>query len=98
MVLPANIMCGIFGIVYGDHRKELGTILVEAGKRLIYRGYDSVGCAVINNGKIDLRKDVGSIEDVSKEYNFKEMEGIRGIVQLRWQPSAALQKGMHSPI
>jgi len=37
-------MCGIFGIVT-DAEQQLGTILVPAGQRLSYRGYDSVGCA-----------------------------------------------------
>jgi glucosamine 6-phosphate synthetase-like amidotransferase/phosphosugar isomerase protein len=37
-------MCGIFGIV-AKREQLLGEILVEAGRRLSYRGYDSVGCA-----------------------------------------------------
>ena len=52
-------MCGIFGIVT-DKEQPLGPILVEAGRRLAYRGYDSVGCATLwSDGTIDLRKDVG---------------------------------------
>jgi glucosamine--fructose-6-phosphate aminotransferase (isomerizing) len=77
-------MCGIFGIVTRDVQ-NLGTILVEAGKRLSYRGYDSVGCATLSqNLKIDLRKDIGKVEEVANQYNFQEMSGNRGIVQLRW--------------
>ena len=50
-------MCGIFGIV-SDHDRELGDLLLEAGRRLAYRGYDSIGCATIDGkGEIDLRKD-----------------------------------------
>jgi len=78
-------MCGIFGIVLRERRADLGEILVRAGRRLSYRGYDSVGCATLcGNGIIDLRKDVGSIEQVSKALNFFEMTGDRGICQLRW--------------
>jgi glutamine---fructose-6-phosphate transaminase (isomerizing) len=76
-------MCGIFGYVTNQD-EELGPILIEAAKRLTYRGYDSVGAATLNNGKIDLRKDVGKVETVSQKYNFAEMRGQRGITQLRW--------------
>ncbi len=76
-------MCGIFGYVTNKD-VELGPILIEAAKRLTYRGYDSVGAATLNNGRIDLRKDVGKVETVSQKYNFAEMRGQRGITQLRW--------------
>ena len=76
-------MCGIFGYVT-NKELELGPILVEAAKRLTYRGYDSVGAATLIDGKIDLRKDVGKVEAVSLKYNFAEMRGQRGITQLRW--------------
>ena len=77
-------MCGIFGIVT-KKEQNLGSILVEAGKRLSYRGYDSVGCATMkNDGSIDLRKDVGKVEDVAERHQLSDMTGRRGIVQLRW--------------
>jgi len=78
-------MCGIFGIVFKRDREDLGELLIKAGRRLVYRGYDSVGISTINSeGKIDLRKDVGKLEEVSKRLNFPEMKGKRGIIQLRW--------------
>ncbi|RPI92986.1 MAG: glutamine--fructose-6-phosphate transaminase (isomerizing) [Chloroflexi bacterium] len=76
-------MCGIFGYVTNKEEK-LGPILIEAAQRLTYRGYDSVGAATLNNGTIDLRKDVGKVETVSEKYRFAEMTGSRGITQLRW--------------
>jgi glutamine---fructose-6-phosphate transaminase (isomerizing) len=77
-------MCGIFGIVT-EKEELLGPILVEAGRRLSYRGYDSVGCAVLHgNHPVVLRKDVGKIDDVAKKYNFEELSGSRGMIQLRW--------------
>jgi len=76
-------MCGIFGIVTNQDR-DLGPILIEAGRRLAYRGYDSVGCATVSANGIDLRKDVGRIDEVSARLHFTEMRGQRGIVQLRW--------------
>ena len=76
-------MCGIFGIVT-ENDEALGPILVDAAKRLTYRGYDSVGAATISGGEIDLRKDAGKVEAVAEQYNFAEMRGQRGITQLRW--------------
>ena len=77
-------MCGIFGIVAGEER-ELGPILIEAGRRLSYRGYDSVGFAVIGeDGAVDLRKDVGRVDEVAGRYDVASMRGRRGMVQLRW--------------
>ncbi len=86
-------MCGIFGIVV-EREQPLGEILIEAGRRLSYRGYDSVGCATLReDGTIDLRKDVGKVDEVAGRLRFAEMVGQRGIVQLRWAtfgaPSAA---------
>jgi glucosamine--fructose-6-phosphate aminotransferase (isomerizing) len=92
-------MCGIFGIITREEQ-TLGPILIEAARRLSYRGYDSVGCATVAaappgsgtpqqqrysaGGSIDLRKDVGCVDDVSARLNFAEMRGGRGIAQLRW--------------
>jgi glucosamine--fructose-6-phosphate aminotransferase (isomerizing) len=77
-------MCGIFGIVT-EKEERLGPILVEAGRRLSYRGYDSVGCALLHEeNPVILRKDVGKIDEVSKKYNFEELSGSRGMIQLRW--------------
>jgi len=77
-------MCGIFGIIL-DREDILGTTLVEAARRLAYRGYDSVGCATISpDGALDLRKDVGRLDDVSARLDLPAMRGSRGIAQLRW--------------
>lgn len=76
-------MCGIFGYVT-NQETELGPILIAAAERLTYRGYDSVGAATLNDGKIDLRKDTGKVDSVAAKYNIAEMRGQRGITQLRW--------------
>lgn len=76
-------MCGIFGYVTNTE-ESLGPILIEAAQRLTYRGYDSVGAATLNDGRIDLRKDVGRVDSVAARYNIAEMRGQRGITQLRW--------------
>jgi len=77
-------MCGIFGIVTKE-TQNLGPILIGAGERLSYRGYDTVGAATLpQEGKIDLRKDAGKVQEVAEKYNFKDMCGDRAILQLRW--------------
>lgn len=77
-------MCGIFGIVLPDDQ-PVGQILIEAGHRLSYRGYDSVGCATLSsNHSIDLRKDVGKVDLVAERLLINEMKGQRAILQLRW--------------
>ena len=77
-------MCGIFGIAFKDFREDLGKILLQAGRKLTYRGYDSVGMAAFSHDSLELRKDVGEIEEVNKKYNFNKLKGNKGIVQLRW--------------
>ena len=64
--------------------RTLGPILIEAARRLTYRGYDSVGAATLNGKTIDLRKDTGRVDEVASHYNIAEMTGSRGIAQLRW--------------
>ena len=77
-------MCGIFGIVTKENQ-NLGPILIGAGERLSYRGYDTVGAATLpQDGEIDLRKDAGKVQEVAKKYNFEDMTGDRAILQLRW--------------
>jgi glucosamine--fructose-6-phosphate aminotransferase (isomerizing) len=78
------VMCGIFGIVYSSEH-PLGEVLTAAAKRLAYRGYDSVGAAaVMADGTIDLRKEVGRVQEVADKLRFNELTGLRGIAQLRW--------------
>lgn len=77
-------MCGIFGIIFKEKRSDLGQILLAAGRRLTYRGYDSVGIGVFDDSKAELRKDVGKIEEVAAKLGFEEMQGYKGIIQLRW--------------
>ena len=85
-------MCGIFGIVTREVT-ELGPILVGAGERLSYRGYDTVGAATLpREGEIDLRKDAGRVQEVAEKYNFAEMTGDRAILQLRWATFGAPSK------
>jgi len=90
-------MCGIFGIVTKE-TQNLGPILIGAGERLSYRGYDTVGAATLpQEGEIDLRKDAGKVQEVAEKYNFKEMSGDRAILQLRWATFGAPSQANSQP-
>ncbi|MHA1908781.1 MAG: glutamine--fructose-6-phosphate transaminase (isomerizing), partial [Candidatus Thorarchaeota archaeon] len=84
-------MCGITGIV-SRSRNDIGSILVECSRKLTYRGYDSVGVAAVHNGKVDLRKNVGTVDIVDSELGLSMMPGDRGIAQLRWATYGAPTK------
>jgi glucosamine--fructose-6-phosphate aminotransferase (isomerizing) len=61
-------------------------ILIEGLKRLEYRGYDSAGVAVITDGKLQIRKDVGKISALEAEIVKNPIDGTPkiGIAHTRW--------------
>lgn len=75
-------MCGIIGIV--GCKERLGKMLLKGIKRLEYRGYDSVGMATLDNGKIEVRKDVGEVDKVNERVKLEKMEGYLGMAHSRW--------------
>lgn len=83
-------MCGIFGCI--SKNEKVAPIILDALKRLEYRGYDSVGQATIHEGKLFIKKDVGKIEKVHKDLNFFEMQGYIGIGHTRWATHGAPSK------
>lgn len=74
-------MCGIVCYV-GD--KQAKSILLEGLKRLEYRGYDSAGLAVQNNGVISFERAVGRIGDLERKIGRRAMQGTCGIAHTRW--------------
>lgn len=74
-------MCGIVGVL-GNH--EAAPILVEALKRLEYRGYDSAGIATINSGTLDRRRAVGKLVNLSDLLVHDPLAGKAGIGHTRW--------------
>ena len=74
-------MCGIVGVL-GNH--EVAPLLVEALKRLEYRGYDSAGIATINEGRLDRRRAVGKLVNLSDLLVHDPLPGKSGIAQTRW--------------
>ncbi|EEB85102.1 glutamine--fructose-6-phosphate transaminase (isomerizing) [Roseobacter sp. GAI101] len=79
-------MCGIVGIL-GQH--EAAPILVEALKRLEYRGYDSAGIATINNGHLSRRRAVGKLVNLSDLLVHEPLAGKSGIGHTRWATHGA---------
>jgi len=75
-------MCGIIG--YAGHR-QAAPILLEALKKLEYRGYDSAGMAVIDQDAIQLRKTRGRLQLLANmTSDGKSMPGSMGIGHTRW--------------
>ena len=75
-------MCGIIGYV-GE--QEAAPILLEGLARLEYRGYDSVGIAVLgNDGEIAVHKRVGKLDRLSSSLGNDLPPGRLGIGHTRW--------------
>ncbi|MEM7090520.1 MAG: glutamine--fructose-6-phosphate transaminase (isomerizing) [Pseudomonadota bacterium] len=79
-------MCGIVGVL-GDH--EAAPILVEALKRLEYRGYDSAGIATVNEGALGRRRAVGKLVNLSDLLVHDPLPGKSGIGHTRWATHGA---------
>ncbi|KRS14605.1 glucosamine--fructose-6-phosphate aminotransferase [Roseovarius atlanticus] len=79
-------MCGIVGVL-GKH--EAAPILVEALKRLEYRGYDSAGIATINDKRLDRRRAVGKLVNLSDLLVHDPLRGKSGIGHTRWATHGA---------
>ncbi|KQI72818.1 glucosamine--fructose-6-phosphate aminotransferase [Loktanella sp. 5RATIMAR09] len=87
-------MCGIIGVL-GDH--EAAPLLVEALKRLEYRGYDSAGIATINDGALDRRRAVGKLVNLSDLLVHEPLAGKSGIGHTRWATHGAPNVGNAHP-
>ena len=86
-------MCGIVGVL-GSH--EAAPLLVEALKRLEYRGYDSAGIATVNHGMLDRRRAVGKLVNLSDLLVHEPLAGHAGIGHTRWAThGAASVKNAH---
>ena len=74
-------MCGIVGYV-GGH--EATPIVFQGLRHLEYRGYDSAGIAVLQNGQIEIRRDVGKLDNLAKLLDAEPMAGQIGMGHTRW--------------
>ena len=74
-------MCGIIGMI--GNTSVVPSIL-EGLRRLEYRGYDSAGIAVLNQGTTDRRRAAGKIAKLENELTKKPLDGNTGIGHTRW--------------
>ena len=74
-------MCGIIGII---GKAPVTPLLVEALKRLEYRGYDSAGVATLVNGHIDRRRAEGKLVNLEARLGIEPLSGTIGIGHTRW--------------
>ncbi|HKK95265.1 MAG TPA: glutamine--fructose-6-phosphate transaminase (isomerizing) [Anaerovoracaceae bacterium] len=79
-------MCGIVGYVGKNDAKD---IIIDGLRRLEYRGYDSAGIAIANNGEITVRKHVGEISNLEKLIGNEKITGTTGIGHTRWATHGA---------
>lgn len=82
-------MCGIVGIV---GRNDVAKHLVDALKRLEYRGYDSAGIAIINNSGIVKLREEGKIANLDSALSNSPISGSIGIGHTRWATHGAPSK------
>lgn len=74
-------MCGIVGIIGS---KPVSDDLIEALKRLEYRGYDSAGIATIENGHLERRRAQGKLRNLEKRLDEAPLLGHTGVGHTRW--------------
>jgi glucosamine--fructose-6-phosphate aminotransferase (isomerizing) len=74
-------MCGIVGIIA---QKPVATDLVDALRRLEYRGYDSAGIATVENGHLERRRAEGKLRNLEGRLLQEPLQGHTGIGHTRW--------------
>jgi glucosamine--fructose-6-phosphate aminotransferase (isomerizing) len=74
-------MCGIIGYC---GQKPAVPIVIEALRRLEYRGYDSAGIASLSNGRLLIKKDAGKVDEVIQKHNLASLPGNVAIGHTRW--------------
>ena len=74
-------MCGIVGYI---GKQKASPILINGLLRLEYRGYDSAGIAVIENGDISVMKDKGRVSNLYEIEGINKLQGTLGIAHTRW--------------
>jgi glucosamine--fructose-6-phosphate aminotransferase (isomerizing) len=74
-------MCGIVGAIA---ERNITPVLVEGLKRLEYRGYDSAGLAVLEDGRLALRRTVGKVAELEAKLAESPISGRIGVAHTRW--------------
>jgi glucosamine--fructose-6-phosphate aminotransferase (isomerizing) len=79
-------MCGIVGYIGAQ---DATPIILNGLKRLEYRGYDSAGLAVFNEGRIEVRRDAGKLSRLAELVKGSPVSGAPGIGHTRWATHGA---------
>ena len=74
-------MCGIIGYI---GPKSVVPVLIEGLKKLEYRGYDSAGVAVVDQGKVQVRRVKGKIRSSRRAFRKSPLDGAYGLGHTRW--------------
>jgi glucosamine--fructose-6-phosphate aminotransferase (isomerizing) len=74
-------MCGIIGIIGGE---PVAPLLIDALKRLEYRGYDSAGVATLEHGELVRRRAQGKLKNLEHKLAREPLTGSIGIGHTRW--------------
>jgi glucosamine--fructose-6-phosphate aminotransferase (isomerizing) len=75
-------MCGIVGYI---GRGELAMdVLIDGLRRLEYRGYDSAGVAIFNDGRIEIRRALGKLPNLEEVLRDRPLQGRVGLGHTRW--------------
>jgi len=74
-------MCGIIGIIGGE---PVAPLLIDALKRLEYRGYDSAGLATLEHGVLARRRAQGKLKNLEQKLAREPLAGSIGIGHTRW--------------
>lgn len=74
-------MCGIVGYI---GPREAVPIIIDGLKRLEYRGYDSAGLAVLENGCLSVRRASGKLRNLEEVLKLNPVQGLFGIGHTRW--------------
>jgi glucosamine--fructose-6-phosphate aminotransferase (isomerizing) len=87
-------MCGIVGVVGGEPAAPL---LMDALRRLEYRGYDSAGIATLVHGRIERRRAEGKLINLVNALERAPLAGVTGIGHTRWATHGAPTEGNAHP-
>ncbi len=79
-------MCGIVGIA---GTRDVAPVILEALRRLEYRGYDSAGIATLQEGEISRRRSPGKLHRLGAVLEQKPLHGHTGIGHTRWATHGA---------
>ena len=74
-------MCGIVGIL---GKQAVAADLVDALRRLEYRGYDSAGVATVEDGRLDRRRAEGKLRNLELRLSDSPLQGRTGLGHTRW--------------